>query len=416
MPGLLHGGEPTHSGADLAILAELLAEMSAAGSVEQIAASLTRSAKWVVPNERCTLLLRHDDGQSWHLYPGGSSGRVEALPAPLQHALERGQNVVEVDGADHNADDPIVSQILGPDCRSVMILPLKTANTTFGTLNLSSARPDAYPRRPSATVELLRMNVAAVVQSALRLDQAEKLSELRSRLVATVSHDYKSPLAAILGFSELLLAREFDRERRREMLELIQSETLRLNTMVGEVLDLSRLTLQGVEQRREPLDLPAMIDYCLGTYRAGGLAVPIHTFKVQVAPVLPRTAGDPARVTQVLMNLIGNAVKYSPNGGEITMSVRPDPDRREILVAVADHGMGMNPHDIERLFQPFQRTREAIMSGIEGTGLGLAICHEIAQAHGGRLWAESRGIGQGSTFVLALPAEALVPAPPFRAA
>ena len=400
----MHDDGAARPGAELAILAELSAELAAADSLDQVATTLRTRAKWIVPNDRCSLLVCDDDGLGWKAYPCGTTGRMVELPAVLRQAITRDLSIVHDDRPEHPPGTAsLASGLFGPGHRSTMCLPLKAAGTTFGVLTLGSREPGRYPRRPSVTVELLRMNVSAVVQSVRRLAQAEKISELRTRLMATVSHDYKSPLSAILGFSELLLARDYDRERQRDMLELIRSETLRLNTLVIDVLDLSRLTLQGIEVRSEPLDLPALIEYCISTYTADDGQPGRHTFRVDVAPRLPTVNGDSSRITQLLMNLIGNAVKYSPNGGEVRVCVRADLDRDELTVGVADHGMGMDPAEIGGLFEPFTRTKSARMSGIEGSGLGLAICQEIARAHGGRLIAQSDGPGHGSRFILALP-------------
>jgi signal transduction histidine kinase len=398
-------GDPiSQSGAELAMLAELLAELATAGNLEQIATTLRVRAKWIVPNDRCSLVVCDDDRLGWKAFPCGTVGRTPELPDVIRQTILRGQSIVHEDRPEHAPSTAsLASGIFGPGHRSVLCLPLKAAGTTFGVLTLGSKQPDTYPRRPSVTVELLRMNVSAVVQSVLRLAQAEKISELRTRLMATVSHDYKSPLAAILGFSELMLAREYQRDRQRDMLELIRSETLRLNTLVIDVLDLSRMSLQGVDLRSEPLDLPSLIEYCISTYGADGGRVSNHTFHVDVASTLPPVNGDSSRITQVLMNLIGNAVKYSPHGGEIRVCVRAEIARDEATVTVADSGMGMDPAEIGGLFEPFTRTKGARASGIEGSGLGLAICQEIARAHGGRLSASSNGLGLGSTFMLALP-------------
>lgn len=400
----MHDDGPARPGAELVMLAELLAELGAAGSLEQVAAALRTRAKWIVPNDRCSLLLRDDDGLGWKAYPCGTVGQMPELPAILSQTITRGLSIVHQDRPEYPPGaESLASGLFGPGHRSVMCLPLKSAGTTFGVLTLGSTQPNLYPRRPSVTVELLRMNVSAVIQSMLRLAQAEKISELRTRLVATVSHDYKSPLATILGFTELLLAREYDPPHQRDMLELIRSETLRLNELVMDVLDLSKLTLRGIQVQSDPLDLAALIDYCISTYVTTEDQASRHTFQVDVDPGLPAVNGDSARITQLLMNLIGNAVKYSPSGGEVRIGVCTNPERHEVTITVADDGMGIAATDIEHLFEPFKRTRSARISGIEGTGLGLAICQEIARAHGGRLWATSDGPGDGSTFVLALP-------------
>ena len=402
MPSVTPGSDPARSGPDLAILAELLAEMSRSRTIDEIVACLARSTKWLVASDTIALLLCDSDGRTWHLYPGGTSGRSSMLPRQVKHALQHNVSHTLTRETDAVAD-AMTSQLSGTGWHAALGLPLSGSEGTFGTLNIGSNRPDAFPARPPMVVELLRMNVAAVVQNVQRLSQAEKLSELRSRLVANVSHDYKGPLAAILGFSDLMISYEYSRDKQIDMLSLVRSETLRLSELVNEVLDLSALTLQGGDVRRIPLDLPSTIEYCLSTYGTDESGRTNHTFEVDVAADLPTTYGDPSRITQVLMNLIGNAVKYSPAGGEIVTTIRSSPDGQEVQVAVSDRGMGMDPQEIGKLFQPFERATTAVNSGIEGTGLGLAICREIVQAHGGRLWAESDGPGLGSTFILALP-------------
>lgn len=336
------------------MLAELIAHLARAADVEEVATILARDAKWLIPNHRCTLLLLEGSGlpqDTWRVFPGGAvgaAGRRGALSGPIGLALRRGLSVVLADAPDElsasTAEDP--SPFVA-GARSIMVLPLAAGGEPFGTINFSATEPGLYARAAVADRTLLQANVAAVVQNARQAAQLRQLSELKSTLMAGVAHDYKNPLALIAGCAELLLLRDPDSALRHRMLSVIRKEALRLNTLAMN--------------------------------------------------------GEQVGITRVLMNLIGNAVKYSPAGGQVRISVRASADRREVSVAVADQGIGIAPEALPTLFQPFQRSVAAVQSGIEGTGLGLAICLGIVEAHRGRLWAESAGLHRGSTFYLALP-------------
>ena len=297
-----------------------------------------------------------------------------------------------------------------PGARSVMVLPLACGGPPLGTLNFSATRPGLYAPAPSADRTLLQLNVAAVVRNARAMARLRQLNERTSRLVASVTHDYRSPLGVIAGLAELLLAADQDAPVRRDLLEVIQKEALRLNEMVVAMLDLSRLSLGGQPLERAPLDLASLVEECVAPCagrRAGARAGrrPRHTFRVQRQAHLPPIWADRGRITQLLGNLLDNAVKYSPAGGEISVTVAATDGGHGVQVAVADSGLGIAPEALTTVFQPFERGAQARKAQIPGSGLGLSIGQEIVQAHGGRLWAESPGPGQGATFFFVLPVD-----------
>ena len=149
-----------------------------------------------------------------------------------------------------------------------MVLPLACGGPPLGTLNFSASRPGLYAPAPGVDRTLLQLNVAAVVRNARTVARLRRLNERAARLVASVTHDYKSPLGVIVGLADLLLATEPDAPNRRQLLELIQKEALRLNEMVEAMLDLSRLSAGGTPLDRAPLDLGALVEECVATCRA----------------------------------------------------------------------------------------------------------------------------------------------------
>lgn len=232
--------------------------------------------------------------------------------------------------------------------------------------------------------------------------RAAELDRLKEEFIATASHDLKSPLTSIRGHAQLLLRRlraapAPDLEQMAQGLAVIEAQTAAMARLLDDLLDASRIQGVGLTLRTAPCDL--------GEYLVTVLARlnPQERARVDVALPDAPLAGEwePKRIEQVLANLVGNALKYSPESERVTVAV--DRRAREIEVAIVDQGMGIPPEELPRLFERFHRTPQALASGLTGTGLGLYICQGIVAAHGGRIWAESPGEGQGTTFRFTLP-------------
>ncbi len=227
--------------------------------------------------------------------------------------------------------------------------------------------------------------------------QERDVDRVKDEIISVVNHELRTPLASVVGFAELLLAREFPEEQRRRFLTSMVQEGLRLAALVDDLLDLQRLA-----GGREPFTFEACSPRAL-LDRSAAMAGPnaATPIVVEANDDLPPVRADAARVQQVLSNLLGNARKYSPNGGTITLSARNADDSVEI--SVADQGLGIPPESLPRLFEKFFRVDNSDRREIRGTGLGLAIVKQIVEAHGGRVRAESGGLGQGSRLSFTLP-------------
>ncbi len=240
---------------------------------------------------------------------------------------------------------------------------------------------------------------------------------MKTELLGTVSHELRTPLGSIKGYATTLLTHgnKLRKDEQREFLEIIDSEADRLRDLIENLLDLSRLEAGVLRIDRQPTRLAISIREVV---RKVQLASPSHGFELDWPADDPMVNADQKRIYQVIQNLMTNAVKYSPDGGCITVSAHVD--RRELVISVADQGLGMPASEIDRIFDRFHRVQTEVSRGIGGTGLGLAICKGLVEAHGGRIWAESEGEGKGSTLRFSLPllAEALdvssVPATPSR--
>jgi signal transduction histidine kinase len=238
-------------------------------------------------------------------------------------------------------------------------------------------------------------------------ERAAELDRLKEEFITTASHDLKGPLTSIRGYSQLLLRRVRARapniEQMAQALAAIDAQTSAMVRLVDDLLDASRLQDGRLQLQTVPCDVGECLDSVFARLN------PQERARVDVSlPDAPLAgAWDRTRIEQVLANVVGNALKYSPESERVSVAVA----RRiqEIEVVVGDRGLGIRPEDLPRLFERFHRTPQALASGLPGTGLGLYICRGIVEAHGGRIWAESAGDGQGARFRFTLPAAPIEP-------
>lgn len=245
-------------------------------------------------------------------------------------------------------------------------------------------------RAELATATALKAQQAAIVE-------LERLNQSKSRFLSTISHEFRTPLTAIIGYSEFLASNAADPGMVSDDAAVINREARRLNRMVDDVLLLDRVDARRVSLARKSLNLKAIVQEVVETFRP---LADRHTMAVQIPPDLPALHGDPDRIAQALTNLVSNAIKYSPEGGTITISARHEDD--DVVITVCDTGIGIADADQQRIFDRFERVEAGIAGRIAGTGLGLSIVQEIAMLHGGRIWVDSAP-GAGACFSIALP-------------
>jgi signal transduction histidine kinase len=225
---------------------------------------------------------------------------------------------------------------------------------------------------------------------------AKELERLRAEWSSVVAHDLRQPLAAI-SVNATMAERATDDPKVLKDVERIQAAAKRMNRMVGDLMDLSRLEASRLELARQRVDVPALVNAAAELAR---LETTDRPFDVRVEGDVPETYADPDRLMQVLDNLLTNAVKYGKPETPVVMSVTPDGD--EIAVAVSNEGRTLGSEEIARMFERFQRTPSARLQGIQGVGLGLYIARSLVEAHGGRITADSTPAGV-TTFRFTLP-------------
>jgi signal transduction histidine kinase len=328
----------------------------------------------------------------------------EALPpgALIEEVLRTGETVYRRDMSDHLYPEEATLTSIGLHSR--IATPLLLGAKPIGMIAILREDPDAFGSDEIELATLLGRLVASAVQNIrafeLERDTVEelrRLSALRADFVSLVSHELRSPMAAVIGAARTLQDRwrELSPDQRTSFLALIGDETSRLAILIGDVLDTSRIEAGTFTYSFADVDLAELVRDTVATVSLGQDEVPVVARTL--GPV-PKVRADRERLKQIVMNLVENAVKYSHAGDEVAVSAWAE--NGQVLVAVEDHGPGIPREHHGLIFEKFGRAN--VGGGKPGTGLGLFIARSIAEAHGGTLEVRSAP-GEGATFTLALP-------------
>ncbi len=289
---------------------------------------------------------------------------------------------------------------------SAICVPLTTGRGSLGVLVLENMRKPGHFLPDDLTLLQRVGDVIALAIENVRLREelqaAQAISEanrLKAELISTLAHEMRTPLTSIKGYTTALLMEEasFGPETQREFLEIIDQECDLLQDLIRDLLESSIIDAGLLELERQPVMLPRLVNSVIEeiahrTHR--------HRFLANFPQDFPIVEADPDRIAQVLRNLLDNAVKYSPEGGLVV--IRGGRSQEEVVISVADQGVGIAPEHLNRLFEKFFRIKSGLGRHVVGSGLGLPIARTIVESHGGRIWAESQP-GQGTTLYFTLP-------------
>jgi PAS domain S-box-containing protein len=253
---------------------------------------------------------------------------------------------------------------------------------------------------PDGRVGNAQFSIIQGVGYALTMQDITYLKEverIRREFVHTVSHDLRSPLTSVIGYSELVERAGPLNDDQREFVGRIQDSIQHITSLINDLLDLGKIEA-GMDTRRELVPLEGILRYTLDMLQ-GQIKSKQLNVQTRIASPLPPLRGNPVRLRQVLDNVVGNAIKYSHPGGEILVSLHSE--ENQVILQVTDHGVGIPAGDQPHIFDKFYRGTN-INSEVEGSGLGLAIVKHIVENHQGRIWVESTE-GKGSSFFVVLP-------------
>lgn len=284
---------------------------------------------------------------------------------------------------------PVLDVIQHPDLRALLAGngdtedPLHHHEVSFPDGRVASAQLTAIPD----------IGYAVTMQDITYLKEIDRV---RNEVVHTVSHDLRSPLTSVIGYTELISRAGSLNEHQQDFLKRIQDSVQHITALINDLLDLGSIEA-GLDIRREWVQLDGLLRYTLDMLQ-GQIKAKRIKVQMNIPPALPALRANPVRLRQVLDNVVGNAIKYSHDDGEVTISIQAEGD--QLIVQVTDNGPGIPIQDQSHIFDKFYRGRN--LYNQEGSGLGLAIVKSIVDAHQGRVWVEST-VGQGSSFFIVLP-------------
>ncbi len=256
-----------------------------------------------------------------------------------------------------------------------------------------------------ALVFLFARGKSSVMSQVKAMVSIEHFHQMKEDFLSVASHELRTPLSVITGFAEILVREKLgplnDEQKRRVRKILLQSQ--RLNRIVDELLDLSRIRSGKVDVKKEIFDLVPVLKSCIDDHQVVCEQQNI-ILEDKVPDVLSDVSGDLERVNQIVVNLVNNAIKYTGSGGRVSLTVVEDKMKGEVKIIVSDSGIGMGPEDLARVFEEFYRSSDPNARKFSGSGLGLAIVKQLVEAQGGTVGVESDGLGKGSRFFFTMPA------------
>jgi signal transduction histidine kinase len=407
-------------------LAQSVGELRALGEVSQavnstldldtVLSTIVAKAVQLSTTDAGSIYVFDEENQQFHLQ--ATYGMSEAMIAALsderldfrdstsQAAVER-RAAVQIADLRNEPPSPTQEILLRSGYRSLLVLPLLRADGVMGVLVVRRQEPGGFP---SQTIDVLQtfatQSVLAIQNARLFRELEEKGRQLqlasthKSQFLANMSHELRTPLNAILGYTELILDNLYGEtpEKMRSVLERVQINGKHLLGLINDVLDLSKIEAGQLVLALGDYSIKEMVQ---GVYSA---VEPLAStkklgFRIEVPPDLPRARGDDRRLTQVLLNLVGNAIKFTDSG---EVAINACAANGAYTIAVRDTGPGISEADQVKIFHEFQQADNSQTKTKGGTGLGLSIAKRIVEMHGGRLWVESSP-GKGSTFSFTVP-------------
>lgn len=332
-------------------------------------------------------------------------GVAEDLLGKLQTMLTDARTTREASALLERNLMSIVQQV-GMGFLEVVWLPLRIGGDVLGNLYIMRMRGGGFTPDDRQILQTFADQAAIAVNNAQMYEQLARekrrldvADEMKSTFISAVSHELKTPIALIKGYATTMSRPDahWDEATMRDSLQVIEEESDRLTELVNNLLDASRAQNGAFKLSPVELDIDEVVTK---TARKFNSQTHKHKISIKVPHDLPLVYADEARITQVIGNLISNAIKYSPNGGEIRVS--GEANSKEVIIHVSDQGKGIAAADLPHVFERFYRAKDATTKQIPGTGLGLYLAKEFIDAHHGRIWVESDG-KSGSTFHFALP-------------
>jgi signal transduction histidine kinase len=329
----------------------------------------------------------------------GATGRAIVLRAPIE--------IPDILDPTTSYAGPLREPLLRDGLRAVLALPLLREGRVYGALTLSRRNPGGFAPEVVELLQTVAEQSTLAIQNARLFREIEQkgrelqlASQHKSQFLANMSHELRTPLNAILGYTELIIDGIYGEmpDTIREVMERVQKSGRHLLDLINDVLDLSKIEAGQLSLALTDYSFPDMVHTVTNSMEALAAEKGLN-LTVDIEANLPIALGDERRIAQVLLNLVGNAIKFTEEGH---LRIGASKANGKFLVSVTDTGPGIASSDQERIFEEFQQVDSSSTRSKGGTGLGLAIARRIVEMHGGELWVES-ALGKGSTFYFSIP-------------
>jgi signal transduction histidine kinase len=385
--------------------------LASSEGTDRVVGESVRIAADLLECDQVVLMLHEEDSESLiahHRAVGVSSDQLERLRVPLSRP--------SLTGTVFRTDSPLISNEATSDAwvdaglrevleiETVMVVPLMTTVEPIGVMVMANAKKGHFDEDDARFAGLLGGRIGGVVEASRAREReralVHKLREIdhtKSEFVSMLAHELKGPMTTLIGFSHVLKEQwdEISDEKRHNILEILSKEMDRLARLVSDLLDLSRIEAGTLRYEMRAVELAELIDNTLQIHSSLSRH---HAFVCEIPTGLPHVWADPDRLRQVLINLMTNATRYSPQRTTVTITATQRDD--DVAVSIKDEGIGIAPEDSDRVFEKFSVIDKP--SWVQkGTGLGLYITKGIVDAHGGSLGVESEP-GKGTTFTFTL--------------
>ncbi len=328
-----------------------------------------------------TLCILDDEGKVSVVSRSDNSELAEPEPDMLQRVM--------------GSREPI---LVGP---ARMLVPIQCEDRTVGLLDLRRDNDASFHSDRVQFAGQLAGHAAMAIENARLYEQVQQANQAKTEFVSLVAHELRTPMTSIRGYAEMLLKGMFGEltPQQRQFIQIIGSNVRRMQIQVSDLQDVSRIETGNLKLEIRPTNLQDALAEALQSTQ-GQVEARSQELTVKVPEGLSLVQADPARLTQILINLLSNAYKYTPEGGSIEVSARQQDGY--VSCAVSDTGIGMAPKDLAKLFTKFFRSEDPAVRDMPGTGLGLCITKSLVELQGGEMEVESR-LGEGTTFTFTMP-------------
>jgi signal transduction histidine kinase len=396
----------------LTSLAEISNVLNSTIRLKPLLNALMEAAASFVDAEAASVLLWDADTNELRFAAATNDDTTSLLgkPVPLEGSIAgqiwRENRIVVVNNVERSPNFySRIDKDTALTTRSVIGVPMRSKNRVIGVLEAVNKRTPPWTEDDGRILTILASQAAVAIEGARLVmalqtanEELSKLDKMKNDFIAIASHELRTPLSIILGYASFL--QETNDPEVRELADRVVKSAMALRSLIEDMTNLRYLEGQAAMLNRERISLDDFLRDCLNEIRPLAKARG-HDLRFIPSPQPFTLEIDPIRMAMAVTNLLNNAVRFTPNGGTITLSAAPHGN--EIWITVRDTGIGIALTDMERIFEKFVQVEDHMTREHGGMGIGLSISRGIVEAHGGRVWAHSAGLNQGSTFTIALP-------------